>query len=158
MYELRRVTGDERFRLAARVLKNRGAFDDRLGGCAKRCGRCDPCLRAKFSLWASIASNGTVDAIDNGDGTTKGVILWVGNELHGQIFDGRLYSKRGALEGSIQTQLEDYHVVRTTVPASAKSVFKFFVKKLGFDVGYIAKQAFEQDGKLYDVAHLIRSR
>ena len=145
MYRPRRLTGEERFRIAARVIENRRAIP---GECEDACGRCDDCLKRKFALWSRLCEpNAAVYAIENGTGP-KAVILWVdGNEMHGHAWDGQLLNKSEAVREIIEERLRDYPMVRMTVPAGSEIIARWAVKRLGFTLS----------GKANNVYHLWRN-
>lgn len=158
MYTLRTLTGDERFRLGGRVLENLRVSDARVGPCTENCGGCDRCLRAKFLLWAQFCEpQNEVQAIENGAGPIA-CVIWLGNELHGHAYDGRLFSKRAAVEESIRGRLTEYPVVRMTVPANSLPIAKWATRKLGFKVAHIEERGFVHEGRTQAVYHLWRQR
>lgn len=146
MYTPRRLSGDERFRLAARLLKNRRALP---GGCEDLCGRCDDCLRRKFAFWSRLCEpNSAVYAIENGAGP-RAVIIWVdGNEMHGHAWDHKLLDKTEVVNEIIAERLEEYPLVRMTVPTHSAFVARWAKDRLGFTVS----------GLQNNVYHLWRGR
>jgi hypothetical protein len=133
VYEARRLEGDERFRLSARVLENRRALN---GGCERRCGHCDDCLRIKFWLWSRLCEpSSAVYALENGAGPCA-VVVWVGNELHGHAWDGKLLGKTGVIRELVEDRLQDYPVVRMTVPMHSKPIARW-AQRLGFHLSYV---------------------
>jgi hypothetical protein len=99
-----------------------------------------------------------VYAIENGHDVPAAVIIWLGNEIHGQVFDGNLLGKTGAINAVIADRLQDYPIVRMTVPANSLPIAKWAKRKLGFRISHIQRQGFVNKGKAQDVIHLWRNR
>lgn len=144
MYTFRRVEGAERFRLARRVVENPRALRC---NCEERCGRCDDCLRTTFWLWSKLCDpSAAVYALENG--VPKGVVVWIGNEMHGHAWDGRLLGKTEVVNEVIEDRLKEYPSVRITVPAGAETIARWATERLGFRLAY-------EQGNVY---HLWRER
>jgi hypothetical protein len=138
VYHFSRLTGSERFRLGARVLENPRALP---GGCAERCGKCDDCLKLKFDLWSSLCEpNAAVYSIENGTGP-RAVLIWLGNEMHGHAWDGRLLDKTEVVRELVEDRLREYHMVRMTVPADSRGIARWSLR-LGFRLGYIKDEVY----------------
>lgn len=133
MYTYRRLVGDERFRLSARVLENPRALPT---NCERRCGHCDDCLKAKFWLWSQLCDeSGAVYAIENGKGPCA-VVVWVGNEMHGHAWDGKLLGKTQTVKEIIEERLTEYPAVRMTVPRDSKPIARWALR-LGFQPHHV---------------------